>query len=167
MSAFSSYMVVCADPKAVVVIRKDNGNGSAGACRKDGLYGYHFDRTISLERPQRLKVWVLPGDVVMDPPGRPPNSYDGCKVVRKKVGLCDGKYMASELLNPGVIERVFAEIERRPGRWAVGVYDQAGRTAPPRPTAPSTVEPDDRSDTTTPPGPAPTSAVTVEPGAGS
>ncbi|MEU4403401.1 hypothetical protein AB0F88_02685 [Streptosporangium sp. NPDC023963] len=165
LSAFTTYLVVCADPKAVVVIRKHNGGGTAGTCGKDGFYNYNHDRTVSLERPQRLKIWVLPGDALIDPPGPHPNPYEGCKVVRKEVGLCDGKYMVSALLRPGVVERVSAGIERRPGRWAVGVYDQADRTAPPGPTPTRTVtvEPDDRAGAATRPGPTPTRTVTVGP----
>ncbi|GAA4185445.1 hypothetical protein GCM10022252_15840 [Streptosporangium oxazolinicum] len=69
------------------------------------------------------------------------------------------------MLRPEVLERVVAGLERRPGRWEVGIYDRVGATARPEPTpvVTVTVGPDDRAGTATPPGPIPTRTVTVKP----
>ncbi|WP_440097743.1 hypothetical protein [Streptosporangium sp. H16] len=142
LSFYTSYRVVCADPKAVVVIREAGGGGSVGRCGGRGADNFYDERSVAsdwLERPQPLKIWVLPGDMPIHSLGAGPKSYDDCKVVRKELGLCDGKYRMSELLWPGVAERVTAELERRPGRWEIGIYDRAVTTAPPRPTATRTV----------------------------
>ncbi|MEU8199914.1 hypothetical protein [Streptosporangium sp. NPDC049046] len=170
LSDYTSYRVVCADPKAVVVIRASDGSSSVGTCGEEGRHQYHYERPLTSswsERPQRLKVWVLPGDAPIDPPAPPSPSKDDCKVVKKELGMCDGRYKMTWLTDPGVIERVIAEFERRPGRWAVGVYDRTGRPAPsrttPMPTRTVTVGPDDRVGTATPPGPMPTRTVTVGP----
>ncbi|WP_329092851.1 MULTISPECIES: hypothetical protein [unclassified Streptosporangium] len=167
LSLYTSYKVVCADPKALVVIRSARG-GSVSSCGKDGANVSSNKESASpdwLERPQSFKVWVLPGDRSTRRAGPLRTAYDGCKVARKELGLCDGKYVMAALLRPGVIERLTAELGRRPGRWEVGVYDRAGLTAPPWPipTRTVTVEPDDRTGTTARPEPIPTRTVTVEP----
>ncbi|WP_344749454.1 hypothetical protein [Streptosporangium vulgare] len=141
LSVHTSYRVVCAEPEAVVVIRAANGGGSVGRCG-GSVDNFYDERSVTpdwLERPQPLKIWVLPGDTPIHSLGTAPNSYDDCKVVRKELGLCDGKYRMSELLWPGVVERVAAELGRQPGRWEVGLYDRVGMTAPPRPTPTRTV----------------------------
>ncbi|WP_436757032.1 hypothetical protein [Streptosporangium sp. V21-05] len=167
LSVYTSYRVVCADPEAMVVIREAGGGGSAGRCGGRNVDHFYDGRTVTsdwLERPQSLKIWILPGDLPIRSLDEP-NSYDDCKVARKEVGLCDGEYRMSQLLWPGVVERVAAELELRPGRWEVGFYDRAGMAAPPEPTPTKTVTvgPDERAGTTARPEPTVTRTVTVEP----
>ncbi|MER5647068.1 hypothetical protein [Streptosporangium sp. NPDC002524] len=166
LSVHTSYRVVCADPEAMVVIREADGGGSAGRCGGRNVDHFYDRSSVTsgwLERPQSLKIWILPGDMPIHSFDDDPDSYDDCEVVRKEVGLCDGKYRMSQLLWPGVVERVAAELERRPGRWEVGFYDRAGTSVRPEPTRTVTLAPDDLGDTTTPPEPGPTRTVTIGP----
>ncbi|MER5628171.1 hypothetical protein ABT061_44855 [Streptosporangium sp. NPDC002544] len=140
LSPYTSYKLVCADQKAYAVIQAPGGGRSAGRCGKGGLSGSYDKQSVTsdwLKRPQRFKVWVLPEPSVGGS-GRA-GSGKGCERVRKEVGLCDGRYVMKKLLEPGVVERLAAEIGPQPGRWAFGIYDRAGATAPPQPTPTITV----------------------------
>ncbi|MFF3436744.1 hypothetical protein [Streptosporangium sp. NPDC002721] len=170
LSIHTSYRFVCADPEAMLVMRTASGGSWAGRCGGadvDTVYDWNTVTSDWLERPQSFKIWILPGDTPIHSLGAEPNSYDDCKVVRKEVGMCDGKYRMSELLRPGVVERVAAELERQQGRWEVGFYDRAGMTALPRPrptpTRTVTVGPGGPAGTTARPEPTPTRTVTVRP----
>lgn len=105
-----AVLVKCADPKAWVVRMEGNGGvGTVGPC---------IPETGDQTGPKRTEeVWVLPKDapVAFMSPGEARKK--GCEL------MCEGKYLATELLRPGVLRKMIAELgpERAPA-FAVGVY---------------------------------------------
>lgn len=50
-------------------------------------------------------------------------SLDGCAVVDKRKGTCNGRYVAQELVRYDVALELAADLGARPGTWSAGVYD--------------------------------------------
>ncbi|MFC4117368.1 hypothetical protein [Nonomuraea zeae] len=118
LSFFTSYTIVCTDPKAWVIIRREGGaGGGARRCGQKGASSHSSKESVSsgwLERTQQIEVWVLPADT-------------------------DSKYLQIPLRRqPGALKKLVEETRSRPGAWAVGVYDRADATDP-IPTATTTV----------------------------
>ncbi|MEU1390796.1 MULTISPECIES: hypothetical protein [unclassified Nonomuraea] len=134
-SVSTGYKVVCADPRAWVVVsvplKGGESGGTSGRCGT-GVGGHH-DRlsapTKWLKGRQTIQIWVFPSDApvvkVVEELGR-------CRPFQKGA-TCDERAAGVSLPRPDVLERLSAEVGERPGEWAVGVYD--------RPTAaPTTVD---------------------------
>ncbi|PRX43100.1 hypothetical protein B0I32_1606 [Nonomuraea fuscirosea] len=144
LSFFTSYTIVCTDPEAWVIIRREGGGGGMRRCGQKGASSHSSKESVPsgwLERTQQIEVWVLPADTPIHDPRRGAGSdpYAGCTVARKDVGWCDGKYLQIPLVRqPGALKKLVEETRSRPGAWVVGVYDRADATDP-IPTATTTV----------------------------
>jgi hypothetical protein len=147
LSHYTTFWVICADPKAFVVVdqrggRKGRSGMSAGPCGGRGFaISGGSPASGRLERPGSVKVWVLPPDPPAVRSGRADNEYR-CKALRKDLGLCDGMYLSPELTRPGVVERLAALIGPERGRWKIQIHDQVGATVPwiPGPDEPVTLD---------------------------
>ncbi|MFD0480270.1 hypothetical protein ACFQ0B_78220 [Nonomuraea thailandensis] len=98
LSFFTSYTVVCTDPEAWVIIRREGGGGGVGRCGQKGASSHSSKESVAsgwLERTQQIEVWVLPADAPIHDLRRGAGSglYAGCTVARKDVSWCDGKYL--------------------------------------------------------------------------
>ncbi|WP_031164908.1 hypothetical protein [Streptosporangium roseum] len=138
-SRFTGFRVTCADPKSWVVVTiktKHEPSGTVGdSCPSDvpPLKGdelnrmgpQHDEKSAPADwtrKEQTVTVWVLPSDapvISMSDMVR-----KGCEPAGRKIRKCDGKYPLTALLDPKIVKRLTAEMGTRPGRWAVGVYDQ-------------------------------------------
>ncbi|MEU8321158.1 hypothetical protein AB0C33_22640 [Nonomuraea sp. NPDC048881] len=126
-TSFSTgYKVVCADPRAWVVVRvplkSGESGGTSGRCGAGA--GGHHDRlsapTKWLKGRQTIQVWVFPADA---PVVRVAEELGRCLPFRKGA-TCDELAASVSLSRPDVLERLSAEVGEQPGEWAVGVYDR-------------------------------------------
>ncbi|MER6513418.1 hypothetical protein ABT158_41875 [Nonomuraea sp. NPDC001636] len=125
-SVSTGYKVVCADPRAWVVVRVplrgSEAGGTSGRCGA-GVGGHH-DRLSApakwLKGRQTIQVWVFPADApvvkVVEELGR-------CRPFRKGA-TCDEQAAGGVLPHPDVLERLSAEVGEQPGEWAIGIYDR-------------------------------------------
>ncbi|WP_043628651.1 hypothetical protein [Nonomuraea candida] len=123
-SHWTSYRVVCDDPRAWVVTSQRLKGGETGgtAARCDGLLGGHHDKLSTpsdwLRRPQSIRVWVFPADA---PVREVAQEVTGCP---SPAGECDESAQEQALMNADVRERLLARVGERPGNWAIGIYDR-------------------------------------------
>ncbi|MFI7463256.1 hypothetical protein [Nonomuraea sp. NPDC049646] len=126
-SVSTGYKVVCADPRAWVVVRiplrGGEAGGTSGRCGA-GAGGHHDRRSAPanwLKGRQAIQVWVFPADApvvkVVEELGR-------CRPFLKGATMCDEQAASGELSHQDVLERLSAEVGEQPGEWAVGIYDR-------------------------------------------
>ncbi|MER6577951.1 hypothetical protein [Nonomuraea sp. NPDC001023] len=138
-SVSTGYKVVCADPRAWVVVsvllKSGEAGGTSGRCGA-GVGGHH-DRLSAparwLKNRQAIQVWVFPSDA---PVVKVVQALGRCEPFPKGA-TCDERAAGVALSRPDVLERLSAEVGEQPGEWAIGVYDRptAGPTATSDPTA--------------------------------
>lgn len=136
-SVSTGNKVVCADPRAWVVVstplKSGEPGGTSGRCG-DGVGGHH-DRLSApsgwLKGPQAIQVWVFPSDA---PVVKVAEELGRCRQFTKSA-TCDEQAASVALFHRDVLERLSAEVGERPGEWAVGIYDR------PAPGIPETSEP--------------------------
>ncbi|MFF5211220.1 hypothetical protein [Streptosporangium sp. NPDC000396] len=130
-SRFTGYRVTCDDPKAWVLMTYRRARyaetKSITTCgRLPGLTSQSSEESTPAnwtQKEQSIVIRVLPSDAPIIDISE--SQRKGCEVFgKKKKHMCDGKYIVTALLDPKVADRLAAKIGTKPGRWAVGVYDQ-------------------------------------------
>ncbi|GGS79913.1 hypothetical protein ACFFV7_12240 [Nonomuraea spiralis] len=139
-SVSTGYKVVCADPRAWVVVwislKGGESGGTSGRCGAG--VGGHQDRLSApakwLKGRQTIQVWVFPSDA---PVVKVAEELGRCRAFTKTTDTCDEQAARVSLPRPDVLERLSAEVGEQPGGWSVGVYDRpaADPTATSDPTA--------------------------------
>ncbi|MFI9846843.1 hypothetical protein ACIHFD_58160 [Nonomuraea sp. NPDC051941] len=118
----TTVVVTCADPQSWVVTAVEGSRaGQVSRCR-GGMARHAYDggslpSTWSAGR-QSIRVWVFPPTELIGQA-----SLDGCAVVDKRKGTCDGRYVAQELVRYDVALELAADLGAKPGTWSAGVYD--------------------------------------------
>ncbi|MFI6921291.1 hypothetical protein ACIBIZ_15150 [Nonomuraea spiralis] len=126
-SVSTGYKVVCADPRAWVVVRISlKGGESGGTSGRCGAgMGGHQDRLSApakwLKGRQTIQVWVFPPDA---PVAKVAEELGRCRAFTKTTDTCDEQAARASLPRPDVLERLSAEVGEQPGGWSVGVYDR-------------------------------------------
>ncbi|WP_327087974.1 hypothetical protein OIE66_37520 [Nonomuraea sp. NBC_01738] len=105
--------VYCQDTGAWVVISlRGTKEGKAARCGADGVR-FEVKRQV-----KKIRVWVFPAGAPVD--DRP---IAECVVHDKKLGTCDGRYAATELVRYDVAFAMAGDTgSQLAGNWAVGVY---------------------------------------------
>ena len=115
--------VICANPQSwVVTAVKGSHAGQVSRCQ-GGMARHTYDqRSLPsgwLDEHIHPRVGLPSTELI----GRA--SLDGCAVVDKRKGTCDGRYAAQELIRYDVALELAADLGARPGLWAAGVYDKS------------------------------------------
>ncbi|MGV9374211.1 hypothetical protein ACWDRB_00280 [Nonomuraea sp. NPDC003707] len=118
----TTVVVTCADPQSWVVTAVEGSRAGQVSRCQGGMARHAYDRgslpsTWSAGR-QSIRVWVFPPTELIGQA-----SLDGCAVVDKRKGTCDGRYVAQELVRYDVALELAADLGARPGTWSAGVYD--------------------------------------------
>lgn len=118
----TTVVVICANPQSWVVTAVEGGRAGQVTRCQGGMARHTYDggslpSTWSAGR-QSIRVWVFPPTELIGQA-----SLDGCAVVDKRKGTCDGRYVAQELVRYDVALELAADLGARPGTWSAGVYD--------------------------------------------
>lgn len=113
-STSTRVMVQCRDRTAWVVADVGDRGGEVTRCA-DGKVTITFKAAdlpaTWTRKEQKLHIWVFPSESPI------------CAVPDAEKGMCDGRYVAQELLRYEVALDLAATVSTRPGPWSVGVYD--------------------------------------------
>ncbi|MFI6603898.1 hypothetical protein ACIBHX_47350 [Nonomuraea sp. NPDC050536] len=118
----ATVVVTCANPQSWVVTAVDGGQAGQVTRCQGGVARHAYSRR-SLPSGwsngrYSIRVWVFPPTELIGQ-----TSLDGCAVVDKQKGTCNGRYAAQELVRYDVALELAADLGVRPGAWAAGVYD--------------------------------------------
>ncbi|MEV4216702.1 hypothetical protein [Nonomuraea sp. NPDC049725] len=119
-SSGTTVVFTCED-EASWTVSSVNGAGRVTRCA--GGQARHTFRAGELprdwtDRKQSVRVWVFPPTPLITEA-----ALDGCALPEKDKGMCDGRYVAGELVRYDVALQLAGELGARPGAWMAGVYD--------------------------------------------
>jgi hypothetical protein len=120
----TTVAVICANPQSwVVTAVKGSRAGQVSRCQ-GGMARRTYKRSSLpfgwVDGQQSIRVWVFPPTELIGQA-----SLDGCAVVDKRKGTCNGRYAAQELIRYDVALELAADLGVRPGTWPAGVYDKS------------------------------------------